>query len=197
MLLLKVWAGYYHGCMFEISSNFSAYFLKIFLTCWSWHFEILAFQMFEEVMLDISVVSWPPSGFSWTPASVSWNDWLPPVPEFSDLRHTMRNKGKQFGGSKYGVKSVEPFPTNIIKSISYVQLKRNIWCTRYMELLSKTGTALWIGKWGICPPCVPAPPPRFPLDHCSRHLRWVKAVRHRSAEHPGEDHCDDGSDREE
>ena len=64
--------------------------------------------MFEEVMLDISVVSWPPSGFSWTPASVSWNDWLPPVPEFSDLRHTMRNKGKQFGGSKYGVKTVEP-----------------------------------------------------------------------------------------
>lgn len=115
------------------------------------------------------------------------------------LRPAKHNEEQRqtIGGSKYGVKSVEPFPTNIIKSISYVQLKRNIWCTRYMELLSKTGTALWIGKWGICPPCVPAPPPRFPLDHCSRHLRWVKAVRHRSAEHPGGDHCDDGSGREE
>ena len=35
------------------------------------------------------------------------------------------------GGSKYGVKSVEPFPTNIIKSIGYAQLKRNIMYSPY------------------------------------------------------------------
>ena len=181
MLLLKFRAGYYHGCMFEISSNFSAYFLKIF------HVEAgtLRFWLFRCLRRLCWTSRWsrdlPPASVGLPRPSRGTTGFLP-------------FRSSPTCGTPWGTKAknwgVKIWSQNSGTSRQYVLA---IWC----HFKSKTGTALWIGKWGICWPCVLAPPPRFPLNHCSRHLRWVKTVRHRSAEHPGGDHCDDGSDREE